>query len=61
MFKFHEGKLAHSNVHLEVVMDDYMFPAYISPKIRSATAKFEDGMYLVYIRRSNVLTVTCSW
>ncbi|CAL5869238.1 uncharacterized protein PFLUO_LOCUS3466 [Penicillium psychrofluorescens] len=42
VFQFHEGKLAHSNVHLEVLMDDYMFPAYISPKIRSENAKFED-------------------
>ncbi|KAJ5806811.1 Tricalbin [Penicillium riverlandense] len=42
VFQFHEGKLAHSNVHLEVLMDDYMFPAYTSPKIRSTTHKFED-------------------
>lgn len=42
-------------------MDDYMFPAYISPKIRSENAKFEDSMYLLYIRRGNVLTMTCSW
>ncbi|KAJ5975097.1 Tricalbin [Penicillium waksmanii] len=42
VFKFHEGKLAHSNVQLEVVMDDYMFPAYVSPKIHSNTLTSSD-------------------
>lgn len=42
MFKFHEGQLAHANVQLEVLMDDYMFPAYVSSKIHTTTAKFTD-------------------
>ncbi|KAJ5778668.1 Tricalbin [Penicillium odoratum] len=42
VFKFHEGKLAHSNVQLEVMIDDYMFPAYTSPKIHSQTVKTAD-------------------
>lgn len=54
VFKFHEGKLAHSNVQLEVLMDDNMFPAYVSPKIHSTTPKFEDGRF-----RSDQLFVWC--
>ncbi|KAJ5109414.1 Tricalbin [Penicillium angulare] len=42
VFKFHEGQLAHSNVQLEVLIDDYMFPAYVSPKIHSHTVKSSD-------------------
>ncbi|KAE8348838.1 C2 domain-containing protein [Aspergillus coremiiformis] len=42
VFKFHEVQLSRSNVQVEVLMDDYMFPAYTSPKIRSKTAKIED-------------------
>ncbi|KAJ5175605.1 uncharacterized protein N7482_001482 [Penicillium canariense] len=42
VFKFHEGQLAHSNVQLEVLMDDYMFPAYVSPKIHGKTMKTSD-------------------
>lgn len=42
VFKFHEGHLAHSEVQLEVLMDDYMFPAYTSPKIHSNTVKSSD-------------------
>lgn len=45
VFKFHEGKLAHSNVHLEVLMDDYMFPAYVSPKMHSTTFNNPDGTF----------------
>ncbi|KAJ5201479.1 Tricalbin [Penicillium cinerascens] len=42
VFKFHDGQLAHSNVQLEVLMDDYMFPAYVSAKIHSTTLKNTD-------------------
>lgn len=42
VFKFHHGELAHSNVQLEVVIDDYMFPAYTSPKIHSKTLNSSD-------------------
>lgn len=44
VFKFHEVHLSRSNVQVEVLMDDYMFPAYTSPKIRSKSAKVEDSM-----------------
>lgn len=43
VFKFHEGQLSHTNVHLEVIMDDYMSPSYISPTIRSKCAEFNDS------------------
>lgn len=42
MYKFHEVQLAHANVQLEAVMDDYMFPAYVSPKLRSKSVKLGD-------------------
>ncbi|KAJ6151775.1 hypothetical protein N7470_006903 [Penicillium chermesinum] len=42
VFKFHEGELSHKDVHLEVLMDDYMFPAYISSKIHTHTVKTAD-------------------
>lgn len=48
VFKIHEGKLAHSNVQLEVLMDDYMFPAYVSPKIHGNTINNPDGMLACY-------------
>lgn len=37
--------MAHSNVQLEVVMDDFMFPAYVSPKIHSTTVNNTDSMF----------------
>lgn len=43
MYKFHEIELAHANVQLEAVMDDYMFPAYSSPRFRSKSAKLGDS------------------
>ncbi|OJJ48132.1 hypothetical protein ASPZODRAFT_62240 [Penicilliopsis zonata CBS 506.65] len=42
VFKFHEAQLSRTNVQLEVLMDDYMFPSYVSPRLRSRSAKFED-------------------
>lgn len=44
VFKFHEAQLARSNVQLEVLMDDHMFPSYSTPKIRSKAAKLVDGL-----------------
>ena len=44
MYRFHEAQLAHSNVQLEAVMDDYMFPAYTSPKIRTKAINLGDSM-----------------
>ncbi|BCS23392.1 putative membrane bound C2 domain protein (vp115) [Aspergillus puulaauensis] len=42
VFKLHEVNLAHNNVHVEVLMDDYMFPVWSSPKIRTKTATVDD-------------------
>ncbi|THC87555.1 hypothetical protein EYZ11_012998 [Aspergillus tanneri] len=42
VFKFHDVQLSHTNVQVEVLMDDYMFPAYSSPKLRSKNAQIED-------------------
>ncbi|KAL3465175.1 C2 domain-containing protein [Aspergillus heterothallicus] len=42
VFKLHEVHLSRSNVHVEILMDDYMFPVWSSPKIRTKSAKVED-------------------
>ncbi|KAL4783445.1 tricalbin [Aspergillus varians] len=42
VFKLHEVQLARSNVHVEILMDDYMFPVWSSPKIRTKNAQIED-------------------
>ncbi|KAI9372129.1 C2 domain-containing protein [Aspergillus egyptiacus] len=42
VFKFHEVQLSRSNVHVEIIMDDYMFPVWSSPKIRTKNAKVDD-------------------
>jgi Ca2+-dependent lipid-binding protein len=47
VFKFHGGQLAHSNVQLEVLMDDHMFPAYTSAKIHSTTLNNTDSMFVL--------------
>lgn len=46
VYKFHDVQLARANVSLEVVMDDYMFPAYASPKFRTKSIKLGDSMFL---------------
>jgi Ca2+-dependent lipid-binding protein len=40
VFKLIEGHLSQPNVRLEVLLDDHMFPAYTSQKVRSKDAKF---------------------
>ncbi|KAL9130279.1 MAG: hypothetical protein Q9217_001490 [Psora testacea] len=40
IFKLVEGSLAHSNVRVEVVMDDMVFPSYSSSKARSRHTQF---------------------
>ncbi|PKY00542.1 putative membrane bound C2 domain protein [Aspergillus campestris IBT 28561] len=42
VFKFHEVHLAHSNVQVEVLMDDHMFASYSTGKIRTKVAQIED-------------------
>ncbi|KAJ0420392.1 C2 domain-containing protein [Aspergillus carlsbadensis] len=42
VFKLHEVHLSQSNVHVEILMDDYMFPVWSSPKIRTKSGKVED-------------------
>ena len=46
IFKLIEGTLARTNVHLEVVMDDMVFPSYRSPKARSRQTRFGESKYL---------------
>ncbi|KKK26384.1 hypothetical protein ARAM_006295 [Aspergillus rambellii] len=42
VFKLHEVHLSRANVHVEVLMDDYMFPAWSSQKIRTKATQIED-------------------
>ncbi|KAL2369755.1 hypothetical protein RJ035_005949 [Blastomyces gilchristii] len=42
VFKLIDGQLAHSNVQLEVLMDDHVFPSYTSPRTKSKEAVFGD-------------------
>lgn len=43
VFKLIDGYLSHTNVQLEVLVDDHMFPSYTSMKIKSRDVTFEDG------------------
>ncbi len=45
IFKLIEGTLAHSDVRVEVVMDDMVFPSYISSKARSRSTQFGESEY----------------
>lgn len=45
VFKLLEGNLSHTDVQLEVLMDDHLFPSYTSPKARSRHTVFGDGEY----------------
>lgn len=40
MFRIIEGSLAHSNVRVEVLMDDMVFPSYISARAKSKSHQF---------------------
>ncbi|KAK2790498.1 hypothetical protein FQN52_005515 [Onygenales sp. PD_12] len=42
VFKLIEGQLSHTDVQLEVLMDDHVFPSYTSPKARTKHAVFGD-------------------
>ena len=42
IFKIIEGELANRDCHLEVLFDDYAFPAYVSTKARSEHQKWDE-------------------
>ncbi|KAJ9289367.1 hypothetical protein DTO021C3_3193 [Paecilomyces variotii] len=42
VFKIIHGELSHSNVQLEVLMDDHLFADYTSAKVHSKSVNFED-------------------
>lgn len=42
VFKILEGQFSHRDSHLEVVMDDHLFPSYRSSKIKQKVFKLED-------------------
>lgn len=45
IFKIIEGQLAHKDCYLEVLMDDMLFPAYSTSRIKSKNIKFDESMY----------------
>lgn len=55
IFKLIDGTLARTNVHLEVVMDDMLFPSYSSSKARSRQTQFGESRYLLPAEHSRVL------
>ncbi|KAL2010877.1 hypothetical protein VTN00DRAFT_3595 [Thermoascus crustaceus] len=57
VFKLIEGQLSHSDVRLEVLMDDHMFPSYTSPKIRTKVATFGD-VGDAFVRELDVSRIT---
>lgn len=42
IFKFIEGQASKTDTHLDVLMDDMMYPAYSTAKIKSHNQKFEE-------------------
>lgn len=46
VFKIIEGQLSESDVQLEVLMDDHVFPSYTSQKVKSKHAVFNDGLFI---------------
>lgn len=42
IFKFIEGQIGKTDTHLDVLMDDMMYPAYSTAKIKSQQQKFEE-------------------
>lgn len=45
IFKLIEGTLAHADVRVEVLMDDYVFPSYSSAKVKSRHSVFGESGY----------------
>ena len=43
IFKFIEGQASKTDTHLDVLMDDMMYPAYSTAKIKSHNQKFEES------------------
>lgn len=57
MFKVIEGTFAHSDVQLEVLMDDMVFPSYISSKARQRAHKFGE-VGDAFVRELDVSQIT---
>ena len=43
IFRFIEGEIAKTDTHLDILMDDMMYPAYSTAKIKSHHQKFEES------------------
>jgi len=43
IFKCIEGQIGKTDTHLDVLMDDMMYPAYSTAKIKNHNQKFEDS------------------
>lgn len=49
VFKIIEADLAHTGVHIEVVMDDMLYPSYTSPKARTKLMTLNDSEFHFYV------------
>jgi hypothetical protein len=45
VFKLIDGEFRESGCYLEVIMDDMMFPAYSSAKVRTKNYTFNEGEF----------------
>lgn len=57
MFKIIEGTFGHSDVQLEVLMDDMVFPSYISGKVKQRTQAFGE-IGDAFVRELDVSQIT---
>ncbi|KAI9841404.1 MAG: hypothetical protein M1837_000737 [Sclerophora amabilis] len=57
VFKLIEGDMTHSNCQVEVLIDDMLFPSYISSKARSRHTKF-DEVGDTFVRELDVSQIT---
>lgn len=44
--KIIEGSIAKTDTHLEILMDDMLYPSYTTSKIRNKQQKFEESKIL---------------
>lgn len=51
MFKLHGCKLSRSEAQVEILMDDNLYPAYVSPKIKSSSSNIEDSRFSRHVEK----------
>lgn len=51
VFKLHDCKLSRSEAQVEILMDDNLYPAYVSPKIKSSSSNIEDSRFCRHVEK----------